>query len=63
MGPGMKAPESAPEIGDGDLGVDLGAVDGAVAEEFLDVADGGAAFEEMGGAGVAESMEGYGSSA
>ena len=59
----MKTAESASEIGDGDLGVDLGAVDGAVAEEFLDMANGGASFEKMGGAGVSESMESYWSSA
>jgi hypothetical protein len=38
----------------GDVGVDLGRVDGGVAEELLDGADVGAVAEEVGREGVAE---------
>jgi hypothetical protein len=38
----------------GDVGVKLGGADAAVAEEFLDDAQVGAVFEEVGGEAVAE---------
>lgn len=43
-----------PLLCDGDVGVNLGDVDGAVTEHFLDVADVDVGFEEAGGEGMAE---------
>lgn len=41
------------EAFDGDVGVELGGRHAGVTEEFLDHAEVGAAFEEVGGRGVA----------
>ena len=49
----MELPKGRVELRDGHFGVDLGAVDGAVTEDFLDVADGSAASDKMGRARVA----------
>ena len=43
-----------------DVGVDFGGGDGFVAEHFLDGAEVGTAFDEVGGEGVTESMGGDG---
>ena len=48
------------EVGDDAAGIDLGGGDAAVAEELLDVPDGGSAAEHFGGAGVAEAVQGEG---
>ena len=40
----------------GDVGVAFGGAEAGVAEEFLDVADVGAVFEEVGGESVAEGV-------
>ena len=50
----MVATKSALEIWDGHLGVELGAVDGAVTQKLLDVTDGSTASQKVGGAGVPE---------
>ena len=42
----------------GDVGVAFGGAEGRVAEEGLDVTDVGAAFEEVGGEGVPEAVDG-----
>lgn len=44
------------KIGDGEMRVDLGRVEGRVAEELLDGPDVGLVFEHGGGAGVAEGV-------
>ena len=46
------------ELGDGDVGVALGAGEAGVAEKGLDVAHVGAAVEHVGGAGVAQQVGG-----
>lgn len=44
----------------GDVGVDLGGFGAGMSEEFLDVPKVGALFEEMGGEGVSEGVDGCG---
>ena len=50
----MFIPQNIPLLCDGDVGVNLGDVDGAVTEHFLDVADVDIGFEKAGGECVAE---------
>lgn len=59
----MELSEGCFEIRDSDFCVDLGAVDGTVAEHLLDVTDGSPSLDEMCRAGVAESVERDGISA
>ena len=52
----MEAAVDLLEFVDLDVGVDGGGVEVFMAEQLLDVADVGASFEHVGGAGVAEEM-------
>ena len=54
----MLIPKNIPLLCDGDVGVNLGDVDGAVTEHFLDVADVDVGCEEAGGEGMAEHVRG-----
>jgi hypothetical protein len=48
------------ELGDGDFGLDRGGFESFVAEELLDEADVGAAFEQVGGAAAGSFRGGHG---
>ena len=44
------------QVIDGDVGIDLGGFQGFMAQHLLQVSDGSAVFEHVGGTGVAEGM-------
>lgn len=49
--------EDIPLFGDSDMGIDLGGVDGAVSQHFLNEADIYARFQKTGGEGVSKLVE------
>lgn len=52
----MEAPVGLLEIGNGQLGADLGGLDGVMPGQFLDVPQGRAGLLHVGGAAVADGM-------
>ena len=59
LGDGVEGALDAEDAAAGYVGVAFGGAEVGVAEEALDVADVGAAFEEVGGKGVAEAVNRY----